>query len=98
MPADPEKSSRGNLLRAESLIGTKRSFGCARVGAAIGERADIRHARHFASPRSDPPCNPATRRGWARIAGIFENSVYDSAYDESHIQERRKPRAAPSVS
>jgi len=32
------------------------------------------------------------------MAGIFESSMYDSAYDESHVQERREPRAAQSVS
>ena len=32
------------------------------------------------------------------MASIFENSMYDSAYDESHVQERREPRAAHSVS
>src|SRR6266851_1681224 len=32
------------------------------------------------------------------MAGIFESSLYDSIYDESHVQERREPRAAQSVS
>jgi len=32
-----------------------------------------------------------TRRDWARIIGHFCELKYDSAYDESYIQERREP-------
>ncbi len=32
------------------------------------------------------------------MAGIFASTVYDSAYDESHVQKRREPRAAESNS
>jgi hypothetical protein len=32
------------------------------------------------------------------MAVIFESGVYDSAYDESHVQKRREPRAAKFVS
>ena len=42
--------------------------------------------------------NILTRRGWARIGSIFDNWMYDSAYDESRFQERCQPGAAQSAS